>query len=245
MSAAPKIPEEFRILNKKFSYFNDIKDLLRDGLNFEEQYYIMNKSGTDFAAGIQIKELAIEKKNDKVELWIKRSNLGLLDFGSTWSGFKEDTTGWDDKYYLLEKFVKLPEGYQFINGNEFLKNKEYYLDELKKPKYNKYTSRIQGIIHYYAFKLKTKQPKKANKYEYSANDGISGGPYNLHLNDGQLCVSGFISNCRYKNNFEKFFEDYVVAMRMEPKTDKKGGTRRRRRGSKGGSRKNRRSRKSM
>jgi hypothetical protein len=37
MSAAPKIPEEYRKSNKKFSYFNDIKDQLRDGLNFEEQ----------------------------------------------------------------------------------------------------------------------------------------------------------------------------------------------------------------
>ena len=203
----------------------------------------MNKSG-DFAAGIQIKELAIEKKNDKVELWIKSAkSLGPFDFGSTWSGFKEDTTGWDDKYYLLEKFVKLPEGYQFINGNEFLKNKKYYLDGLAKQKY-KNTFRIPGIIYYHAFKLKNKKTKIANKYEYSANDGSSGA-YNLHLNEGQLCVSGIIRDCVDKKPVEEFFNDYVVAMRMEPKTDKKGGTRRRRRGSKGGSRKNRRSRKSM
>ena len=202
--------------------------------NEKKKYYVVKKDVSEFINWHYYKHLVIEKvKNENGTIRNKLYISGV----TPWRG-EETLKDLQENYILLQNELVLPKGYIVHDRNK-----------LKGVKIENVSVDTQ-FKDMYAFKLVKKKTEENKNLEYKNSDKYVVTPYKLTIIDKKdekgkkvLCVTNVYGCIDKFNNFEDLFKKYVSG--YKPKKDKKGGTRRRRRGSKGGSRKNRRSRKSM
>jgi hypothetical protein len=217
--------------NKKFSDLRYIEGAIN------ENYYVVKKDLTNFGylGFYNVRSLVIENVEDKTG-----SKIRLYIHGATTPGSEEKVQDLENNYFLLQNELVLPKGYK-VHDRNVIKDLPMYALKINQP----------HLKDMYAFKLVKKKSEENKNLEYNNSDKYFDTPYKLTIIDKDekddkgkkvLCVTNVYGCINKFEKFEELFKEYVSG--YKPKTDKKGGTRRRR-GSKGGSRKNRRSRKSM